>query len=448
MDLFDAQEKAWRERHSPLAARMRPRDFDEVVGQDHVIGPGKLLRRAVESDRLSSAVFWGAPGTGKTSLAIVIAARTSSHFEAASAVMIGVAEIRRVVKEARERIRMHQQKTILFLDEIHRFNKAQQDALLPHVEDGTLILLGATTENPYFTINSALLSRSRVFRLRSLTEEDLVTVMQRALSDRKRGLLDMDLVVDQEALDHWARMADGDARTALNALELAALTTDPSPLGTRSINLDTAQESIQRKAIRYDRDGDGHYDTISAFIKSIRGSDPDAGLYWLAVMLEAGEDPRFIARRLMILASEDIGLADPGALTMAVAAAQCLEMVGLPEGSIPLAEVVVYLALAPKSNSAYAALGRAQEEVKNGPPGQVPLHLRNPVHPGLKAMGHGKGYQYPHHTAAGYADQAYRPELVKGSYYRPGGHGAEIELAGSWWQRLGRSGQAGDEPPR
>ncbi len=439
-------ESRWRAERGPLATRMRPESFDQILGQDHIVGPGRLLRRAVESDRLTSAIFWGPPGSGKTTLASVIARHTRSHFEQASAVLVGVADIRRVVAAARERIRMHGQGTVLFLDEIHRFNKGQQDALLPHVEDGTMILLGATTENPYFTINSALLSRARVFRLKAMEEQQLVDLLRRAASDPERGLGDLQLSLDEDAVWHWARMAEGDARTALNALELAALTTEPNADGIRQITLAIAAESMQQKAVVYDRTGDGHYDVISAFIKSIRGSDPDAGLYWLAVMLEAGEDPRFVARRLMILAAEDVGLADPQALVLAVAAAECLEMVGLPEARIALAEIVVYLALAPKSNTTYAALQRAEEEVRSGPRGEVPLHLRNPVHPGLAGLGHGRGYIYPHDTG-GYASQAYTPETIEGAYYRPQPTGHELGLVRDWLQRVQSHNPCGD-PPR
>ncbi len=443
MDLFENRERQWQRRQGPLAARFRPRTMDEMVGQDHIVGPGRLLRRAAEADRLTSAVFWGPPGTGKTTLAMIIASMTESHFESSSAVTVGVSQVRQKVQEARERLRVYEQRTILFLDEIHRFNRAQQDVLLPHVEEGIVVLLGATTENPFFTLNSALLSRSRVFRLKPLAEDDIVALLQSAVSDRERGLGHMDLQVDPEAMRHWARMADGDARSALNALELAALSTQPSGEGRIYIDLEAAQESIQRKALKYDREGDSHYDTISAFIKSVRGSDPEAALYWLARMLEAGEDPRFIARRLMILASEDIGLADSRGLLVAVAAAQCLDRVGLPEGRIPLAHATVYLALTDKSNSAYQALGRAEKEVSEGGAGEVPLHLRNPAHPALGEMGHGREYLYPHDHPGHHVSQEYLPGSLEGSYFSPGKEGEEAELVGKWLQRL--SGLAPEE---
>lgn len=439
MDLFEEGARQWRERESPLASRFRPQDLDEIVGQDHIVGPGRLLRRAVEADRLSSAIFWGPPGTGKTTLALVISRVTRSHFESSSAVTVGVAQVRGMVEKARERLRVYQQRTILFLDEIHRFNRAQQDVLLPHVEEGIVVLLGATTENPFFTLNSALLSRSRVFQLKPLQEEDLVDLLKKAIADPQRGLGQLPLQVSGEALEHWARMSEGDARSALNALELAALSTSPGSDGLIDIDLEVAQESIQRKALRYDREGDVHYDTISAYIKSVRGSDPDAALYWLARMLEAGEDPRFLARRLMILASEDVGLACSAGLTLAVAAARCLEMVGLPEGRIPLAHATVYLALAPKSNTAYLALGRAEEEVREGGKGEVPLHLRNPVHPALAEMGHGQEYRYPHDFRNAHVDQDYLPEGLSGAYFRPQDQGEEAQLVARWLARLNKS---------
>lgn len=442
MDLFDYAGKQEQQRMAPLAARMRPRTLDEFVGQRHILGEGKLLRRAIEADQLSSLIFYGPPGTGKTTLARVIANTTKSHFTDLNAVTAGVADIRRIVDEAKARLGMYGQRTILFIDEIHRFNKAQQDALLPYVEEGTVILIGATTENPFFEVNAALLSRSQIFPLHPLTEDELRLIAERALSDAERGLGSLNIRIDEDALAHLIRYADGDARRLLNALELAALTTRPGADGVVHITLDVAVESIQRPAVRYDKSGDNHYDTISAFIKSIRGSDPDAALYWLARMLDAGEDPRFIARRLVISAAEDIGNADPQALQVAVAAFHALELVGMPEGRIPLAQAVTYLATAPKSNASYVAINEALRMVREEGHRPVPPHLRDANYKGAAALGHGQGYLYPHDYPGHFVPQRYLPEGVDVVFYRPSENGYEREIGErlSRWRARQREG--------
>ena len=416
----------------PLAARMRPESLDEVAGQRHLLAEGKLLRRAIETDRFSSLIFYGPPGVGKTTLAYVIARQTSAYFVMLNGVESNVSEIREKIAEARTRLSMHGQKTILFVDELHRFNKAQQDVLLPHLERGTVRFIGATTENPYFAINSAMLSRSQIFPLEPVSEEELVELLRRAAADPRRGLGEMPLDIEEAALRHLALKADGDARKALTALEVAALSTPPGAEGRICISLAVAEESIQKKAIRYDRAGDGHYDTISAFIKSMRGSDPDAALYWLAFMLHAGEDIRFIARRLVICASEDVGLADSNALRVALAAAQAAEMVGMPEARIPLAHATVYLATAPKSNSAYAALDAAMQDVKEGRTLAVPDHLATPTRKKLARL---RGasleettYKYAHdYGEEHFVPQAYLPEGRV--YYTPTRNGLELRIA-------------------
>ena len=415
----------------PLAARMRPETLGEVAGQRHLLDPGKLLRRAIETDRFSSLIFYGPPGVGKTTLAYVIARHTSAYFVMLNGVESNVSEIREKIAEARTRLNLHNQRTILFVDELHRFNKAQQDVLLPHLERGTVRFIGATTENPYFAINSAMLSRSQIFPLEPVPEEDLVMLMKRAAGDKERGLGNMPLQVDEIALQHMARKADGDARKALTALEVAALSTLPGEDGHIHITLEVAEESIQQKAVRYDRTGDGHYDTISAFIKSMRGSDPDAALYWLAFMLNAGEDIRFIARRLVICASEDVGLADSNALRVALAAARASEMVGMPEARIPLAHATVYIATAPKSNSAYAALEAAMRDVKEGKTLAVPDHLATPTRKKLArlrgATEEETTYKYAHDFGEDhYVPQAYLPEGRV--YYHPTTNGMELRI--------------------
>lgn len=433
MTLFEhfGEERARRE--APLAARMRPRTLEEFVGQEHIVGEGRLLRRAIETDRLfSSLIFWGPPGTGKTSLAMIIANTTRSHFETLSAVMAGVADIRRVVQEAKERRGMYGQRTILLIDEIHRFNRAQQDALLPHVEDGTIILIGSTTENPYFEVVGPLLSRSRVFRFYPLTEEEVRRLLERALADPERGYGKRKVKVDPEAMDHLVHIAGGDARAALNALELAVESTPPDESGVIHITLQVAEESIQQRALLYDRAGDEHYDTISAFIKSVRGSDPDAALYWLAKMVAAGEDPRFIFRRLYILAAEDVGLADPQAVVVVHACAEAFEWVGMPEGQYHLAMATLYLATAPKSNSV-GAYWEVLEHIQQHGAGPVPLHLRDKsdlFHGPLRehyrrTMGPHPGYRYPHDYPGGWVPQQYLPDGVTGGWFRPKGYGYE-----------------------
>jgi len=406
---------------APLAARMRPRTLGEYAGQLHILGPGKLLRRAIESDRISSLILYGPPGTGKTTLAQVIAGATRAKFERLSGVESNVADIRRVIAGAA--MRRAKSKTILFVDEIHRFNKAQQDVLLPEVESGLVRLIGATTQNPFFSVNSALLSRSQVFQLQPLSEAELADLMRRALDDAERGLGGRGIALEPDAAAHLARLSDGDARRCLNALEIAALTTPPGPAGSVLISLAAAEDSIQGKAVVYDGAGDDHYDTISAFIKSMRGGDPDAALYWLAKMLHAGEDIRFISRRIVICASEDIGMADSNALVVAMAAQQAVEFVGLPEANLILAHATVYLATAPKSNRCTVAIGKASQEVRDGRTLAVPAHLRDGHYKGSERLGHGKGYKYSHDFEGSYVPQAYLPEGR--TYYEPTENGME-----------------------
>jgi len=428
MDLFDHAMKERLAREAPLAARIRPRTLQEFVGQEEVVGEGRLLRRAIEADKLfSSIILWGPPGTGKTTLAMIIANTTRSHFETISAVLAGKPELRKVIDEAQERRKLYQKKTILFVDEVHRWNKAQQDALLPHVENGTITLIGATTENPYFEVIGALVSRSRVFQLRPLQDEDVRKLILNAISDRDRGYGKRNVEITDAALEHLVRVAGGDARNALNALELAVETTHVGPGGQIHIDLDVAQESIQRRAVLYDKDGDAHYDTISAFIKSIRGSDPDAALYWLAKMLYAGESPRFILRRLLILASEDIGLADPMGLVVASAAMQSFEFVGLPEGVYPMVEATLYLATAPKSNSA-GAYFKAYKLIEEEGILPIPKHLQD-ANRDAAALGHGRGYIYPHEHPDHHIGQQYLPIDLLGTYfYRPSDQGYENQV--------------------
>jgi putative ATPase len=413
-------------RHQPLAARMRPRSLDEYVGQSHILGPGQLLRRAIEADRIQSLIFFGPPGTGKTSLAQIIAQRTRSRFERLSGVESNVADMRRVLAGATHRLQNTGHPTILFVDEIHRFNKSQQDVLLPDVESGVIRLIGATTHNPFFFVNSPLVSRSQIFELRPLTEADLLALLKRALADTERGLGHLNVKADAAALRHLATIADGDARKALNALEIAALTTPPQTDGCIFIDLNAAEQSIQKKAVVYDGDGDAHYDTISAFIKSMRGSDPDAALYWLAKMIHAGEDPRFIARRIVICAAEDVGLADPMALVLANAAMQAAEFVGWPEARIPLAEATIYIATANKSNSAYAAIDAALEDVRSGRTLPVPQHLRDGHYAGAERLGHGEGYVYAHAQPGHFVAQDYLGAQKR--YYEPTEQGVEKKI--------------------
>ena len=428
MDLFSHAQQGDIARQAPLAARMRPRTLAEFVGQEHILGPGKLLRRAIEADQLSSIILWGPPGTGKTTLAFVIARSTLAEFTSLSAVMAGVKDLREAVEQAKERRSLYSRRTVLFVDEIHRFNKAQQDALLPFVEDGTIVLIGASTENPYFEVIGALVSRSRVFQLLPLSRDCLELILRIATTDPDRGLGSLRLSITDAAFDHWAGLAGGDARVALNALELAVQTTAADADGVIRVGLDVAQESIQRRALLYDKDGDAHYDTISAFIKSMRGSDPDAAVYWLAKMLYAGEDPEFIARRMIILASEDIGLADPQALVVATAAAQALEWVGLPEARYALSEAVLYLATAPKSNSA-GALFKALAEIEKEGEIAVPKHLQDASRD-AKGLGHGQGYKYPHDYPGHHVPQQYLPWALRGRvYYRPSDQGYEQTIA-------------------
>jgi putative ATPase len=428
-DLFDHAMQQRMKDEAPLAARMRPRTLDEFIGQEHIVGPGKLLRRAIESDRLfSSIILWGPPGTGKTTLAQVIANRTQSHFETLSAVLAGKAELKEVIDAAQERRRLYQKKSVLFVDEVHRWNKAQQDALLPHVENGMVLLIGATTENPYFEVIGALVSRSRVFQLLPLTGEQTGKILDMTLTDVQRGYGSRRVVLDKDARSHLVDVSGGDARNALNALELAVESTPPAADGNIHITLEVAQESIQRRAVLYDKDGDAHYDTISAFIKSVRGSDPDAALYWLAKMLYAGEDPRFILRRLIILAGEDIGLADPMGLVVASSAMQAFTFIGLPEGVYPIVEATLYLATAPKSNTAssyFKAFGRIEQEGV----GNVPTHLQDATRD-ANALGHGKGYVYPHMAEEHFIPQQYLPKTLLGTYfYKPSIVGYEVQVA-------------------
>jgi putative ATPase len=413
-------------RHQPLAARMRPRTLDEYVGQQHILAPGQLLRRAIEADRIQSLIFYGPPGTGKTSLAQIIAQRTKSKFDRLSGVESNVADMRRVLASAQHRLENTGQPTILFIDEIHRFNKSQQDVLLPDVESGVVRLIGATTHNPFFFVNSPLVSRSQIFELRPLTEEDLFQLLQRALRDEERGLGHLKIKADENALRHLATVADGDARKCLNALEIAALTTNPGPDGFIPIDLAAAEQSIQKKAIVYDGDGDAHYDTISAFIKSMRGSDPDAALYWLAKMIHAGEDPRFIARRIVVHAAEDVGLADPMALVLANAAFQAAEFIGWPEARIPIAEATIYIATANKSNSTIKAIDAALEDVKSGRTLAVPEHLRDASYQGAKRLGHGVGYKYAHEGEGHFVPQDYLGADKR--YYEPTEQGVEKKI--------------------
>ena len=444
--LFEHQLQQQMAKNAPLADRMRPRTFDEFVGQEHVVGIDRVLRRAIQADRLPSFILWGPPGSGKTTLARLIAGVTQASFQSVSAVTSGVADLRRIVSEARDRSGMHQEKTILFVDEIHRFNKSQQDVILPHVEDGTVTFIGATTENPSFEVNAPLLSRCRVFALQNLTPEEAEKIIRSALADDQRGLGELGLELEQPALEHLIDIANGDARVALNALETAAFATGVVE-GATTIDLATISDALQRRSPLYDKAGEGHYDTISAFIKSVRGSSPDGALYWLARMIESGEDPLFIARRLVILAAEDIGLAQPEALAIAVAAQQAVHFLGMPEARIPLAEATVYLATAPKSNSAYMALEQALADVRQRAGEPVPLHLRNAVTGLMRNMGYGKDYQYAHDHPGHFVEQDFLPPSLKDRrYYQPTEEGSEkeiVERLKEWW-RDGEQQEPGD----
>ena len=430
MDLFDKRAQEQMSKEAPLAARMRPKNLEEFVGQEQIVGKGRAFRLAIESGSLPSIIFWGPPGSGKTTLAFIIAGMTSSFFAPISAVSAGVADLRRIVEEAKERRRMQGQRTILLIDEIHRFNKSQQDAILPYVEDGTVTLIGATTENPSFEVNSPLLSRARVYVLKPLSEKDLAIIIKRALEDKERGLGAFNTVLDQDVLANLITMSNSDARMALNILEMAVLSTLPDANGVRHLTMQMLEDVLQHRSLVYDRAGEQHYDIISALHKTMRGSDPDAALYWLARMLEAGEDPLYVARRLVRFASEDIGMADPQALVIAMAAEQAVHFIGMPEGSLALAQAVVYLATAPKSNSLYTAYSAVQKEVKNGLDEPVPLHLRNAVTSLMKNVGYGKGYKYAHNFKGHFVEQQNLPESLKGrQFYYPGDQGFERQIA-------------------
>ncbi len=429
MDLFEYMKEKNMESESPLAARMRPETLEEIVGQEHILAPDKLLYRAIKADRLSSVIFFGPPGTGKTTIAKVIAHTTSAEFMQLNATVAGKKDMEAVTAKAGELMGMYGKKTILFIDEIHRFNKGQQDYLLPFVEDGTVVLIGATTENPYFEVNSALISRSMIFELLPLSADDIKKLITRAVSDREKGMGAYNAYIDDEAVDFLADVAEGDARKALNAVELGIMSTEPDPDGRIHITTDVASECIQKKVLRYDKDGDNHYDTISAFIKSMRGSDPDAAVYYLARMIEAGEDPKFIIRRIMICASEDVGMADPQAIVVAEAAAGIIERVGMPEARIPLSQAAVYVATAPKSNASYLAVGSAQEEVKRSGNLPIPPHLRVGSYRGAEELGHGIGYKYAHDYPDHYVRQQYIPyELTGHEFYTPTGNGYEVKV--------------------
>lgn len=429
MDLFDYMRENAMEKESPLASRLRPRTLDEVVGQQHIIGKDKLLYRAIKADKLGSVIFYGPPGTGKTTLAKVIANTTQADFKQINATVAGKKDMEEVVSEAKNNMGMYGRRTILFVDEIHRFNKGQQDYLLPFVEDGTLTLIGATTENPYFEVNGALLSRSRIFELKPLEKDDIKQLIYRAVTDSERGMGTYRVKIEEDAADFLADTANGDARAALNAVELGVLTTERSEDGLIHIDLAAAQECIQKRAVRYDKDGDNHYDTISAFIKSMRGSDPDAAVYYLARMLYAGEDIKFIARRIMICASEDVGNADPQALNVAVSAALAAERIGLPEAQIILSQAASYVACAPKSNAAYVAIQNAMENVKTTRTMPVPVHLQDRHYKGAAKLGHGEGYKYAHDYPKHYVKQQYLPDGMEGTvFYEPSDNGYEKQI--------------------
>jgi len=442
MDMFEQKSDEKKDLEAPLATRMRPATFSDFVGQEHLIGSGRVLRKAIETDKIPSVILWGPTGSGKTTLAYIIADATESHFSPISAVNAGVADLRRIIEEAKDRHKALQQQTILFIDEIHRFNKAQQDAVLPYVEDGTVVLIGATTENPSFEVISALISRCQVLTLNPLTDDEIHLILLRALKDTIRGLGALNIELDEDALHHLITVSNNDARVALNGLEMAALATPPDADGKRRISLATIEDAIQHRALRYDKDGEHHYNTVSALHKSMRGSDPDASLYWLARMLEAGEDPLYIARRLVRFASEDVGMADPQALVIAMAAQQAVHFLGIPEGNLALAEAAVYLATATKSNSLYQAYSRVQEEVRQSSNEPVPLHLCNPVTPLMKEAGYGKGYKYAHDYPGHFVEQQNLPDSLQGKrYYTPSDQGYEEKIIGrlkAWWRDFGK----------
>ena len=437
MTLFDHNAKTELNSSAPLATRMRPHTFDEFVGQQEIAGPGRVLRRSIESGHIPSMILWGPPGTGKTTIASLIARSTDSHFNSISAVLSGVADLRNIMDDAKSRLGMHGQRTIVFIDEIHRFNKSQQDVILPHVEKGTIILIGATTENPSFEVVSPLLSRSRVFPLNPLTESDIEQIINRAINDKEKGLGSFRVKLRDEVLESLVKLSNSDARMALNTLELAVHATVPSPSGERIVTRETIEDSMQKKVIGYDKKGDHHYDTISAFIKSVRGSDPNAAVYWLARMLDAGEDPLFIARRIIVLSSEDIGMANPQALPISIAAQQAVSFLGMPEGRIPLAEATVYLATSPKSNSAYSAIDKALNDVREEISEPVPYHLRNAETSLMKEIGYGKGYKYSHNYENHFAPMNNLPSnLQNRRYYIPTKQGYELtalDQLAKWW---------------
>ncbi len=443
MDLFDLNVEQQLSKDAPLPARMRPRSFDEFVGQEHIVGAERVLRRAIDQDQLPSIIIWGPPGSGKTTLANVIASVTRSHFTPVSAVNAGVADLRKAIEEAKTRRGMQGQRTILFIDEIHRFNKAQQDAILPNVENGIVTLIGATTENPSFEVISALLSRCRVYTLNMLTEEQIETIIHRALENKERGLGEFKVALSKDAMHHLIAMSNGDARIALGTLEMAVMTALPNKQDKRNIKIDAIEDAFQRRALMYDKTGEEHYNLISALHKSMRGSDPDAALYWLGRMLESGEDPLYITRRLVRFASEDVGLADPNALMQANAAQAAVHFIGLPEGNLAIAQAVVYLATAPKSNSLYAAYKQVQKDISKTGVQPVPLHLRNPETRLMKEMEYGKGYKYAHDFPGHFIEQQYLPDKLKGrKYYRPGTLGFEKEIErriNHWWKEKKQS---------
>jgi putative ATPase len=437
-ELFERKEEEHFRREAPLADRMRPRTLDEFVGQDHLLGEGKVLREAIASDHLPSMILWGPPGSGKTTLAMIIASTTGAQFLAFSAVLSGVKEIKEVVREAEEEWKYNKRRTILFVDEIHRFNKAQQDAFLPHVERGTIILIGATTENPSFEVISPLLSRTKVFTLHSLREEEIELILKRGLTDRDRGLGQYNAVIEPEVFEGICRIANGDARIALNTLEMIVLTTHPDQKGIRHIAKKDLEEVLQRKAFLYDKSGEEHYNLISAFHKSLRGSDPDAALYWLGRMLEAGEDPLYVARRMVRFASEDVGIADPQALQVAVAAKEAFHFIGMPEGDLALAQAAVYLATAPKSNAIYTAYQGVRKDIRELVNMPVPLHIRNAPTPLMEDLGYGKDYKYPHDYPDHFVEEEYLPENLRGrTYYHPTEQGFEREIKRrlEYWRR-------------